>query len=350
VVGRVPILGQEIKSGEVRPEDLSLDNNGHQTSILEDRAKKPWYEIGPFVKYVKERRQRIGLAVTRKKQQLSRQEVNQAQDMTLAPSPLPAPVGIGNEAPLEQTKEVRDKNAGNLVERGAAPITPLLDPSSEIIKRQELESTESGTLVDNTVHSDPSTVAATVGEGSDLEALLNAQYEIAADNDQSDLGLITSGVPGCISPRTIDWHSSAVTIRDGQGLEQSEKLMYDTGSEANLSTSRFALAHKLVQRPLLQDDYVTYNTPNGPVTPTHYVELEMKDPKHGINNFVPVRLLMVTTLNGFGLLLGRGFMTQYNVVLDPSHGSDMYPAIARAPGPGQLAGVPMKRKYADYIQ
>jgi hypothetical protein len=349
VVGRVPILGQEIKSGEVRPEDLSLDNNRHQTSILEDRAKKPWYDIRFFAKYVKERRQRIGLAATRKKQRLSLKEVNQAQDMILAPSPLPTPVGIGNETPLEQKKEFRDKDAGKLVERGAAAITPLLDPSTEITKRQELESTESGTLVDNTVHSDPSTDVATVGESSDLEALLEAQYDIAADNDQSDFGLITSGVPGCISPRTIDWHSSAVTIKDGQGLEQSEKLMYDTGSVANLSTSRFALAHKLAQRPLLQDDCVTYITPNGPVTPTHYVELEMKDPKHGINNFVPVRLLMVTTLNGFGLLLGRGFMTQYNVVLDPSHGSDMYPVIARAPGPGQLAGVSVRRKHADLI-
>jgi hypothetical protein len=76
----------------------------------------------------------------------------------------------------------------------------------------------------------------------------------------------------------------------------------------------------------------------------------MKDPKHGINNFVPVRLLMVPTLNGYGLLLGRGFMTEYNVVLDPSHGSDMYPVIARAPGPGQLAGVPVRRKHADSIQ
>ena len=349
-MGRIPILGQEIKSGEVRPEDLSLDNNRHQTSILEDRAKKPWYEIGAFVKYVKERRQRIGLAATRKKQRLSLKEVNQAQDMILAPSPLPTPVGIGNETPLEQKKEVRDKVAGNLVERGGAPITPLLDPSTEIIKRQELESTESGTLVDNTVHSDPSTDAATVGEGSDLEALLDAQYEIAADNGQSDLGRITSGVPGFISPRTTDWHSWAVTIRDGQGLEQSEKLIYDTGSGANLSTSRFALAHKLAQRPLLPDDYITYITTNGPITPTHYVELEMKDPKHGINNFVPVRLLMVPTLNGYGLLLGRGFMTEYNVVLDPSHGSDMYPVIARAPGPGQLAGVPVRRKHADSIQ
>ena len=348
-MGRVPILGQEIKSGEVRPEDLSLDNNRHQTSILEDRAKKPWYEIGAFVKYVKERRQRIGLGATRKKQRLSLKEVNQAQDMNLAPSPLPTHVGIGNEAPLEQKKEVRDKDAGNLVERGAAPITPLFDPSTEIIKRQGLESTEAWNLVDNTGHSDPSTDAATVGEGSDWEALLEAQYEIAADNGQSDLGLITSGMPGCISLRTLEWHSSAVTIRDGQGLEQSEKLMYDTGSVANLSTPRFALAHKLAQRPLLTDDYVTYSTPIGPVTPTHYVEVQMKDPKHGINTFVPVRLLMVASLNGFGLLLGRGFMTQYRVVLDPNQGSDMYPVIARAAGPGQLANVPVRRKHANFI-
>jgi hypothetical protein len=239
-------------------------------------------------------------------------------------------------------KQVRAKDAGNILESGGAPSTSLQVPSTTTAKRDDVESTEGWSLVGIIVHPDASTEAATVGEGSDWEALLEAQSDIAADNGQSDLGLIP-GVPGCISPRTLEWHSSAVTIIDGQGLEQSEKLMYDTGSVANLSTPKFALAHNLAQRPLLPDDCLTYITPIGPVTPTHYVEVRMKDPKHGINNFVPIRLLIVSTLDGFGLLLGRGFMTQYRVVLDPSQGSDMYPVIARAPGPGQLASVPVRR-------
>jgi hypothetical protein len=342
-VGKVPILGQDIKSGQVRPEDLSLDNDRHQTPMLEDQAKKPWYEIGGFIKYVKERRQRIGLGAIRKKQLLSREEANQAQNIILAPSPLPNP-----GAPLDQKKQVRAKDSGDVVESDGGQSTSLLVPSTKTAKRDDVESTAAGSLVGIAVQPDASTEAATVGEGSDWEALLEAQSDLAADNGLSDLGLIP-GVPGCISPRTLEWHTSAVTIIDGQGLEKPVKLMYDTGSEANLSTSRFALAHKLAQRPLLQDDYVTYITPIGIFTPTHYVEVQMKDPEHGINNFVPIRLLMVERLSGFGLLLGRGFMTQYRVVLDPSQGSDMYPVIARAPGPGQLASVPVRRRHANFI-
>jgi hypothetical protein len=343
VVEKVPILGQEIKSGEVRPEDLSLDNDRHQIPIFEDQAKKPWYEIGGFVKYVKERRQKIGLEAIRKKQLLSREEANQVQDIILAPSPLPNP-----GAPLDQNKQATANDAGNVVESSGAPITSLLDPSTKTAKRDDMESTEAGSLVGITVHPDASTDAATVSDSSDLKALLKAQSDIAADNSQSDLSLIP-GVPGCISPRTLGWHISAVTIIDGQGLEQPEKLMYDTGCAANLSTPKFASAHNLAQRPLLPDDFLTYVTPSGDVTPTHYVEVQMKDPKHGINNFVPIRLLMVARLDGFGLLLGRGFMTQYRVVLDPSQGSDMYPVIARTPGLGQLASVPMRRKHTNFI-
>jgi hypothetical protein len=342
-VEKVPILGQGIKSGQVRPEDLSLDNDRHQTPILEDQAKKPWYDIGGFMKSVKERNQRIGLGATRKKQLLSREEANQAQNIILAPPPLP---NLG--APVDQKKQGRAKDAGDVVATGGAPSTSLLVPSTKTAKRDDVESTEAGSLVGITVHPDASTEAATLGEGSDWEALLEAQSDIAADNGLSDLGLILCG-QGCISPSTLQWHISAVTIIDGQGLEQSEKLMYDTGSVANLSTPKFASAHFLAQRPLLPEDFVTYITPIGPLTPTHYVEVQMKDPKHGINNFVPIRLLMVETLNGFGLLLGRGFMTQYRVVLDPSQGSDMYPVIARAPGPGQLASMPVRRKYANFM-
>jgi hypothetical protein len=350
VLGRVPALAHEIKSGQLRPEDLSLDNDRQETPLTEDRAKTPWYDIGGFWRYVKERRERINLGAARKKQLRSPEEVNQVQNMDLPDSPLPNPVEAGDGAPLEQVEQITDRLTGNVVERGDDPVLSLPEPSTKTVRRDEVENTQAGQLVASTVPSDTSTELATIGEGSDLEALLEAQYDIAADNGQSDLGLIGRGMPGCISPRTLEWHSSAVTIKDGQDVEQSEKVMYDTGAVPNLSTPKFASTHNLKERPLLPDDMVTYTTPIGPVTPTHYIELQMKDPKHGINKFVTVQLLMVAALDGFGLLLGRGFMTQYRVVLDPSQGSDMYPVIARAPGPGRLPTFHVRRNPANVMK
>jgi hypothetical protein len=91
-------------------------------------------------------------------------------------------------------------------------------------------------------------------------------------------------------------------------MEHSEEVIYDSGSIANFSGLKFASAYKLSERPLMQHELETYHTPIEPVIPTHYIELQMKDPKHGINDFVLVRFLLLATFPEIGLLLGRGFM------------------------------------------
>jgi hypothetical protein len=145
---------------------------------------------------------------------------------------------------------------------------------------------------------------------------------------------IESWRSGCSPPRTYEWCTSNVIIKDGQGLEQPEKLVYDTGSVANISTLKFASVYKLKERPVLPEEVATYATPIGPVTPLHYIELQIKDPKHGINDFVQVRFMLVETLSGFGLMVGRGFMTEHQVKLDLTKSINEYPVISRAPGPG----------------
>jgi hypothetical protein len=121
--------------------------------------------------------------------------------------------------------------------------------------------------------------------------------------------------PGSNSFSTLKWHSSAIKIKDGQGMEHSKKVLYDSGSVANFSGLKFASAYKLTEKPLLQHEILTYATPSDSITPTHYIELEMKDPKHDINDFVLVRFLLIATLSGFGLVLGRDFMNQYRIKL-----------------------------------
>ncbi len=116
----------------------------------------------------------------------------------------------------------------------------------------------------------------------------------------------------------IAWYHWAATIKDGQGMGYSEKVIYDAGSSINWSGLKFASAYKLSERPLLQHELVTYSTQSGNIIPTHYIELEMKDTKHGINDFVLVRFLLIAKLSGSGLVLGGNFMSQYRVKLEPS--------------------------------
>jgi hypothetical protein len=356
-----PALAEGIKLGQVRPKDLLLDTNDHQTPLLEDRTKKPWYDILRFWKSVKDRRQTTGLKVTRGKQSDSPEDIMPIDHKHVPQSVSAATQERGNDMLVEQREEITDAGAEDfrtpddalVLLSGSVPETAkgkasdglssseiayALPVAALLMGEQVLGGPKAEQLDVGLGPSDASTEAATTGEGSDWAPFLDAQKATTSDVCQSDLRLIVGdmGMPGSVSPRTLEWHSSAITIKDSQGVEHSEKLMYDTGSLINLTTPKFVLAHTLKTRPLLPGDISRYNTPIGSVTPTHYVELEMKDPKHGVNNFELVQFVIVPALEGFGLLLGRRFMTKHRIILDPDQGGDMYPVIARDPGPGQL--------------
>ena len=343
----VPVLAEDIKWGHVGPEDLSLDTECQQTSVLEDLTKKPWYDLWNFLKTVRERRHTTGLKVTRKKRSRSTEEVNELNSIAVSHSVSSAPVERDNGVDSEQKKTVKDRCAGledsppgtaeeDVSTCSSSSKTPHTPATAALLAdRVELETAEVKDLVANHNMAETSTEATIMSGGSDWEAFLEPR------DDRSEFKMMIDDIPDMptySSPRTIqntDWYTSAVTIKDGQGVEHAEKLFYDTGSDVNLSTPKFAFAHRLEQRPIRPDDVKIYDVPNGSITPTHYIEMEMKDPKRGIKDFVRIRFVMAATLGGIGLLLGRGFMHQYKIVLDPTpQGSGTYTVTARAPGPG----------------
>lgn len=342
----IPVLAEDIKSGQVRPEDLSLDTDRQVISGFEDRPKIPWYDLWSFLKSVVERRQTTGLKPTRKKYPRSPEGVDELNSIA-GPHPLTSASKEGeNRVNSKQKNAVIEKcarmdgPAPGTVEEGAGTCASSSETTHTptavalLIDGTELESARVNELVAKSTSAETLTEAATLSGESDLEAFLEIH------DGQNDLKMMTDGMPDMpdyFSPLTIqssEFCTSAVTIKDGQGVEHAEKLLYDTGSVVNLSTTKFASAHRLKQRPIRVDDVVVYDIPDGSIAPTHYMEMEMKDPKRGINDFVRVRFILVATLGGLGLLLGTGFIHQYGIVLDPKQGSGTYPVTARTPGPG----------------
>jgi len=352
-------LAKGIALGEVRPEDMCVaDTDLPPTTILENRAKKPWDDIRSLLKAARERTKRIGQRLSRRKQLHSPLQSNQLRSMVVSPPPPQESANIRIEMPLEQKTQVAgdgdlvkpydvsttlspDETPDNITDQASTGISnPETPPTSMgvalLVDGMEIESTEARESVVNSVKSDGSIEVATLGDKPDGGADFKTGFAPNIQNTQSGPNLRLECIPGPVSSRIWDkcWISSAVTIKDGQGEENSEMGFYDTLSDDNLSTPKFASAHKLVVRPILERDLKVYDTPKGPLSPLHYVETELKDPKRGIRDFVKVRFVLVEGLGGMGLVLGNGFMSEYGVKLDPTQGRDMYPVTARKAGPG----------------
>jgi hypothetical protein len=279
--------------------------------------------------------------MSRKKQLRSPQEDEQVHSIVVPLHPLVSPAEPENEVSSEKPNQVTGEEAGHVMNpstgdsgSGAARV-PL--GAALLMDKQGLTSTEAGPSVVDPIMSDSPTEAPTVSEDSEVEALLGAQFARISENGHGGLNLTANGPSGSASPRTpheTEWISSAMTMKDGQGVMHSVKGFFDTGSVDNLSTSKFASDHELKLRPIMPEDLMVYNTPNGDFTPLQYFEMYLKDPGRGIGDFVKVRFVVVKSLGGMGLVLGRTFMSQYCVKLDPTPGRDMYPVTSRKAGQG----------------
>jgi hypothetical protein len=335
------MLAQGIRSGKLGPEDFSAESDRQQTTLQINADKNPWEELKSFLGYVWERRQKIRLRMSRKKQLRSPQEDEQVHSIVVPLHHLVSPAEPENEVPSEQPNQVTGEEAGHVMNPSTgdsgsgATRVPL--GAALLMDKQGLTSTEAGPSVVDPIMSDSPTKAPTVIEDSEVEALLGAQFARISENSHSGLNLTANGPSSSASPRTpheTEWISSAMTMKDGQGVMHSVKGFFDTGSVDNLSTSKFASDHKLQLRPIIAEDLMVYNTPNGDFTPLQYFEMYLKDPGREIRDFVKVRFVVVKSLGGMGLVLGRTFMSQYCIKLDPTPGRDMYPVTSRKAGQG----------------
>jgi hypothetical protein len=162
---------------------------------------------------------------------------------------------------------------------------------------------------------------------------------MAIGDRPAEPNLIADTTSGCGSPLPNAlklWAWEAVMIKNGQGDLQSAKLFFDTGSHDNLASKKFAEDKKLELRLILPEDMQIYRTPNGSLYPTQYIEVWLKDDKHGMQDFAKVRCIIIEDLGGIELIAGSDFMEEHGIILDPTKSRDMFPAVAGKASAGTL--------------
>ena len=135
-----------------------------------------------------------------------------------------------------------------------------------------------------------------------------------------------------------DWCTSAGMVKNAGGEQKSEKFFYDTGSPDAWASELFAEKHKLPLRPFLPEQLKVYETiGNELVIPQHYIEVWLMDEHHGMVQFKKEQLNIAKSksMGGRGLLLGRAFMKDNDIKLDPKQGPGVYVFTAREASKGK---------------
>jgi hypothetical protein len=129
--------------------------------------------------------------------------------------------------------------------------------------------------------------------------------------------------PSYVPPDDKESELTAVVFKNGLGETIGEKMLYDTGSSDNFVSEKIVDKYKLPRRPILQGDLTAYDTLNGPFTPTHYVEIELKDDSRNIE-FTKTVFNVTKSQCRHGLVAGLAFMRQHGVKIDPTNAREAY--------------------------
>jgi hypothetical protein len=128
--------------------------------------------------------------------------------------------------------------------------------------------------------------------------------------------------PSHVPPDDEGSELTAVVFKNG--LETiGEKMLYDTGSSDNFVSEKLVDKYHLLRRPILPGDLTAYDTLNGPFTPTHYVEIELKDDSRNIE-FTKTVFNITKSQCKHGLVAGLVFIREHGVKLDPTSAREAY--------------------------
>jgi len=149
---------------------------------------------------------------------------------------------------------------------------------------------------------------------------------------------------------SAEFASSAIMVQCPTGRHESVKLFYDTGCADNLASRKFIDKYGFKERPLLKDDLKVYETPAGvSFIPSRYVEIELRDTEHGIEDFTKTSFNVADAMDEIGLLAGRKFMIKHGVSLSAKEGPGAYVLISKKLSEGKQRSFVWLNKMSDMI-
>ena len=340
--------------------------------VLQDSQTDPWYSLPNFGQFVLETRRRVRLGLMRR-DRISVQEANGVPSN----APISVPQHHSNE--VQQTDEAgrfegpaqKGVDGGN---GGEYASTGLLSPSLSVLMtatsgqgttseaNDELGNIRPGAVFLNEAISSPesenvsgvtspSTKLEVAGGTTSATARVRIESELEffpdsqpiLDNEpveaSSETATTKSSVHPPIAPSrqdSDDWCTSPGMIMNAAGELKAEWFFYDTGSPDSWAAKKLAERHNIPLRPILPERLTEYRTiGNEIVIPRFYIEAWMKDEHNGMVQFKKVSLNITESMGGRGLLLGRAFMREHGVTLDPRQGPGVYVFTAREASDGK---------------
>jgi hypothetical protein len=358
-------------SKEVASGTLALNGYGLKVPITvpsdnhTDVPSVPWYTIRSFMGFVKQRRRRLGLRVAWKNQPQTQEcitvPLGNTQDVDIPSQPSDGSPKTGGRAdssdvPIHEELEEanRDELEGTdlpLSSSDHVPMTTMgFQENGELEADVGIGKPRLGAISFAEERSTSETFIRTLETGGCEQ--IESQPEIVSGrnplttNESADTGSETESArstrrrPIASSKQDSDeWCVFAVLIKDALGELKSEMTLYDSGSPVSWVSQKFVRKHKLEPRPISPSDLKEYsNIWNQLVIPTFYVEIELKDEHNGMDKFQKVPFNISEDMGGRGLILGRAFMKEHGVVLDPKRGAGVYVATAREASDGKQDG------------
>jgi hypothetical protein len=130
-------------------------------------------------------------------------------------------------------------------------------------------------------------------------------------------------------PSEVSWIGAA-QVRAPKGETKVLKIFYDSGSTDSMVTEDLVREGGFEPRPILPEDLKIYAGANSNFIPRYYIELELKDEEHGIEEYTKASFNIAQTLGGRPLLVGRTFMHKHRLGLSRVGGAESLVLTARS--------------------
>lgn len=332
-----------------------------------NETQRPWYDVRTFLHFMGKQAERIGLVFSRGQPRQSRRRrfLGRRKQSTPSATPRPAASSSNKLRRKEQESRIFDQvherpefNAPRDIAGKRLQIPPqTADGENGIPKgRQSVvinNKTQDGTRVQvgqvPLVHSEASKASysklpagdetgfeATTNDGTGVDQMNSSDERVPSSRYALTEPLTRGYSPP--QPRDDDdeFTSKAVMVKDSTGKEKAVKLFFDSMSADNWISEPFANAFGFELRPILPRDMKVYRTVcSEEFVPTRYVELQLQDDSL-MEDFTTLRCNVTRSMHGIGLIAGRLFMKEHNVVVNPNASRDIFVVTSRKGNDGKF--------------
>ena len=375
-------VADDIVSGRLAPEDCVVEVPQHAETDTE--IHNPWYTIRNLLKYVENRRRKIGLRFGRRNAYPSSNAISQTEMQNTAATANALQDENGGSNPDTSFPEAivlacEDNASEDKAKTGSYSALPRALPKvveavqcGPVAKRDiegadrasvlmtDTPTRSQGSQPFSTIHVNPAELPMTgTSFVNDLHNESAPSPTIAPQlpDSASELSIVNPSRQGSLPvDRKLEdddeFCTSAGMIQTPLGEHKPVKLFYDTGSSDPWASEAFVKKHGFELRSILPEDLIVYNVVGGTVViPRFYVEIEVQDEHHEVNEFTKVSFNIAKSMGGKTLLLGRTFMNTHGVMLDASkEGPGLYVTTGRKASNGKRSAVSIQAALLTFLQ